>query len=106
MADTGCGALARCSFSAFVARRKAADRRLASPPAHAILRPKSRKVWRRSMDFEGKVALITGAGNGIGRAAALAFATRGAKVVVVEKDTVGAERTQGTIQQQGGQARF
>ena len=33
------------------------------------------------MDFTGKVALITGAGNGIGRAAALAFASRGARVV-------------------------
>src|SRR5262252_6482879 len=58
------------------------------------------------MQFDGKVALITGAGNGIGRATALAFAGRGAKVVVVDKDAAGAERTQGTIQQQGGQARF
>ena len=58
------------------------------------------------MDFNGKVALITGAGNGIGRATALAFAARGAKVMVVDRDAAGAERTAGTIQQQGGQARF
>ena len=58
------------------------------------------------MDFNGKVALITGAANGIGRAAALAFAARGAKVMVVDRDAAGAERTAGTIQQQGGQARF
>jgi NAD(P)-dependent dehydrogenase (short-subunit alcohol dehydrogenase family) len=58
------------------------------------------------MDFTGKVALITGAGNGIGRAAALAFASRGAKVMVVDRDAAGAERTAGTIQQQGGQAKF
>jgi len=58
------------------------------------------------MEFTGKVALITGAGNGIGRAAALAFASRGAKVVVVDRDAAGAERTAGTIQQQGGDARF
>ena len=32
------------------------------------------------MDFTGKVALITGAGNGIGRAAAMAFAARGVAV--------------------------
>jgi len=38
------------------------------------------------MDFKGKVALITGAGNGIGRASAIGFASRGAKVVVVDRD--------------------
>src|SRR5215831_1128135 len=58
------------------------------------------------MQFDGRVALITGASNGIGRAAALAFAARGAKVLAVDKDAAGAERTAGTIQQQGGQARF
>jgi len=57
------------------------------------------------MDFTGKVALITGAGNGIGRATALAFAGRGAKVVAVDKDGDSAERTAATIQQLGGDAR-
>ena len=57
------------------------------------------------MDFSGKVAVITGAGNGIGRAAALAFSARGAKVVVVDQDADGAERTAATIRQQGGDAR-
>ncbi len=33
-------------------------------------------------DFEGKVVIVTGAGNGLGKAHALAFAARGAKVVV------------------------
>jgi NAD(P)-dependent dehydrogenase (short-subunit alcohol dehydrogenase family) len=56
------------------------------------------------MDFEGKVALITGAGNGIGRAAAVGFAARGAKVVVVDLDAAAAERTVASIQQQGGEA--
>jgi NAD(P)-dependent dehydrogenase (short-subunit alcohol dehydrogenase family) len=54
------------------------------------------------MDFKGKVALITGAGNGIGRAAALLFAARGAEVVAVDLDAAAAERTVASIKQQGG----
>jgi NAD(P)-dependent dehydrogenase (short-subunit alcohol dehydrogenase family) len=57
------------------------------------------------MDFGGKVALITGAGNGIGRAAALAFAGRGAKIVAVDRDGDAAERTVASIRQQGGDGR-
>ncbi|MCB1741158.1 MAG: glucose 1-dehydrogenase [Gammaproteobacteria bacterium] len=56
------------------------------------------------MDFSGKIALITGAGNGIGRAAALGFAERGATVVSVDRDTKAAQNTADTIIQQGGQA--
>ena len=58
------------------------------------------------MDFTGKVALITGAGNGIGRATALGFATRGATVVVVDHDKAAGEATAGIIRQQGGKAMF
>jgi NAD(P)-dependent dehydrogenase (short-subunit alcohol dehydrogenase family) len=56
------------------------------------------------MDFKDKVAVITGAGNGIGRATALAFAGRGAKVMAVDRDGAAAERTVATIRQQGGEA--
>ncbi len=58
------------------------------------------------MDFTGKVVLITGAGNGIGRATSLGFATRGATVVVVDHDKAAGEATAGIIRQQGGQAMF
>src|SRR5215208_3120365 len=56
------------------------------------------------MDFTGKVALVTGGGNGIGRATSAAFARHGAKVVVVDRDGTGAEATAGIIRQNGGDA--
>jgi len=56
------------------------------------------------MDFTGKVALVTGGGNGIGRAASAGFARHGAKVVVVDRDGAAAEATAGIIRQNGGEA--
>ncbi|PYK29225.1 MAG: short chain dehydrogenase [Verrucomicrobia bacterium] len=44
-----------------------------------------------SFNFEGKVALVTGASSGIGRAAALMFAQNGAKVVIADVDLAGEE---------------
>ena len=58
------------------------------------------------MDFKGKVAVITGGAGGIGRAASLAFARRGAHVVVVDRDAAGGEETAKLARDAGGDARF
>jgi len=54
--------------------------------------------------FEGKSALIFGGGRNIGRAIALEFARRGARVAVADIDVAGAEETAQMIVSAGGQA--
>ena len=49
------------------------------------------------MEFKNKVALVTGGGNGIGRATTLGFAGRGAKVVIVDSDAAGGEAVAGIV---------
>lgn len=56
--------------------------------------------------FENKTAIVTGGSGGIGRAGALAFAERGARVVVADVDTSGGKETVEMIQAQGGEAFF
>ncbi len=56
------------------------------------------------MDFKGKVAVVTGAANGIGRAVSIGFAGYGAKVVLVDRDAAGAKAAAQAIQQKGGDA--
>jgi NAD(P)-dependent dehydrogenase (short-subunit alcohol dehydrogenase family) len=56
--------------------------------------------------LEGKVAIITGSGSGIGRATALLFAEEGAKVVVVDIDPKGGEETVRKIKEKNGEASF
>jgi NAD(P)-dependent dehydrogenase (short-subunit alcohol dehydrogenase family) len=54
----------------------------------------------------GKVALITGAGSGIGRATALLFSKEGASIVVDDIVPRGGQQTVGMIKKAGGQAVF
>jgi NAD(P)-dependent dehydrogenase (short-subunit alcohol dehydrogenase family) len=50
-------------------------------------------VNRYAERFGGQLVLVTGAGSGIGRATALAFAEAGARVIAVDRDAEGAART-------------
>jgi NAD(P)-dependent dehydrogenase (short-subunit alcohol dehydrogenase family) len=58
----------------------------------------------RNGEFIGKVAFVTGAANGIGRAAGLAFARQGASVVVTDVSEQNNQDTARMIQELGGQA--
>ena len=53
---------------------------------------------------EGKVAIVTGGGSGIGEATALLLAAAGAQVMVTDINLVTAEETVETIKDQGGEA--
>ncbi|MBB6425786.1 SDR family oxidoreductase [Sphingopyxis sp. JAI128] len=56
------------------------------------------------MTFKGKVALITGAASGIGRATAIAFADAGAAVALLDRDETGLGAVERSIQNLGGEA--
>jgi NAD(P)-dependent dehydrogenase (short-subunit alcohol dehydrogenase family) len=58
----------------------------------------------RNRSYAGKVAFVTGAANGIGRAAALAFAREGASVAVADISERGNQETARMIEEAGGRA--
>jgi NAD(P)-dependent dehydrogenase (short-subunit alcohol dehydrogenase family) len=58
------------------------------------------------MRLEGKVAIITGAGSGMGRVAAQLFAAEGARIVVAEFDEAAGNQTVESVMEAGGEATF
>jgi 3-oxoacyl-[acyl-carrier protein] reductase len=61
-----------------------------------------RRTTEDAMGFQDKVALVTGAGSGIGRATALRFAAEGAAVIAVDIDDSGVNETAQQIRETGG----
>src|SRR5882757_2886626 len=57
-------------------------------------------------EFEGRIVVVTGAGSGIGRATALAFARQGATIVAASRRVAEGESLVAEIAALGGNARF
>ena len=58
------------------------------------------------MRLKDKTAAITGAGSGIGKAAAIKFAAEGAKVILLEVNEASGRETEAQIKEEGGSAEF
>ena len=87
--STACGTtfISRSAFSPKPTRRSTD---LGATAAHPIM---TEKEGSDMSSFEGKVAVITGAGSGIGRALALDLATKGAKLALSDIDADGLAET-------------
>lgn len=56
------------------------------------------------MDFNGRVAVVTGAGSGMGQAHAVLFSERGARVTINDINRESAEETADLVRRHGGEA--
>ncbi|HJM76205.1 MAG TPA: SDR family oxidoreductase [Dehalococcoidia bacterium] len=74
--------------------------------SHGARRPAAVVGQGAVMEIEGKVALVTGAVSGIGRATAVALASAGAKFAVVDVDADGGGETVRQVEQAGSEATF
>lgn len=63
-------------------------------------------MGKTTFDFSGQVVAITGAGKGIGKGSALAFAEAGARVYALDHTTATGETTVEAIRERGGEASF
>jgi NAD(P)-dependent dehydrogenase (short-subunit alcohol dehydrogenase family) len=69
----------------------------------AVFRPRERQGEYNIVGrFDGRTAVVTGAGNGIGRGIALRLASDGASVGILDHDAVGCERVLNSIMEFGG----
>ena len=59
-----------------------------------------------SLSLDGRIAIVTGGGNGMGERSSHTLAARGAKVVILEIDAGNAERVVNAIAAEGGEAEF
>ncbi|KXN90975.1 15-hydroxyprostaglandin dehydrogenase [NAD(+)] [Leucoagaricus sp. SymC.cos] len=64
------------------------------------------QLFQYNARVQDKVAIITGAANGIGKETAKRFASYGAKVVIGDRDIKGGKKTVQEIEQEGGKATF
>ncbi|HEU5306524.1 MAG TPA: SDR family NAD(P)-dependent oxidoreductase, partial [Acidimicrobiia bacterium] len=69
------------------------DRRLEWPGAPVLVGAAADETGEHVQGLDGKVAIVTGSGSGIGRASALRLATEGVRVVVADINPEGAGET-------------